>query len=485
MNLDVPGQLETATGHCAAELAWDEKLVEFVQTKAMDAPEVKSRLQAHERRSNIDYLYAVDNLLLVSGLHGLQDFKPLAYLQPLDEQEEMYWVKDGAWTCTDGKLWPAKRPCIKNKTTGKKRWCLPCQYQVGGERLEPRRLHVHSDQGPVGWSALTYLYKDFKVNGALEPDKYHITHGDCKKALQASGLYSLSLATSIVMKGKRGPFGGAGHLGSLQDCVKHWVSCTSSSDPVFLHFYQLICADKDMLHDGDFGSKSHKMKIFDGLKVDPVLTNVGEQTKHARWFAWFSSMRRCLLQGWNTLALAVCVFGMYKGWWKGPLSMALLATRMKYHSKDDAEVLANDEGGLVEHAMGQSVKQSNEEVKLHRGHFSHTLQFGGLVLIDGHSRHLAKLACFLVEPVEEDQALAITECKTRRGTLQWYIDAANSRHLRVLLEVVDSLKKFGTKDLMELAGNEPFEDEVIFTDLLPGLLYICACLSSSSTTLPG
>ena len=100
------------------------------------------------------------------------------------------------------------------------------------------------------------------MNGVLEPDRFHSVFNGAKKAMQAVGLWPLSLATTVVQKAKRGPFGGAGFLGSLKECVAHHSTVADHTDPVFVFFYERIslCFDGGRSH--DFGSRDHQEATY-------------------------------------------------------------------------------------------------------------------------------------------------------------------------------------------------------------------------------
>lgn len=167
----------------------------------------------------------------------LKDFN-IGLPRPLAEGEERHWVEgEGEEVeCVGGEVAQLSRPCVA-RDDHHREYEMPRAFCEDNTPLPPYRLHTHVDQGLVGWSFLVWAYRDFKVNGVLEPDKYHVTHGAAKKAMQASGLYPLTLATTIVMKSKRGPFGGGGFLGSLQVCVLYQSSIGDHTGAVFLYFY--------------------------------------------------------------------------------------------------------------------------------------------------------------------------------------------------------------------------------------------------------
>ena len=89
---------------------------------------------------------------------------------------------------------------------------------------------------------------------------------------------------------------------------------------------------------------------------------------------------------------------------------------------EEAEDAAGDH--FVEGAVGRSMKNSAYEQKLKRGNFSHTLQLTASVLSVRSHKHLIGAAVTVMRSFEEHQALSITMCTTRRGTLEWYKAAA-------------------------------------------------------------
>ena len=114
----------------------------------------------------------------------------------------------------------------------------------------------------------------------------------------------MTLATTVVQKCKRGPFGGGGFLGSLRERMAHWKTINPEGDAIYTHFYPYIAADFGLLEDVKYGSREHRALVLDLALTHPAIVNVGEATKHARWFAWFRSHRSALQEGWSVLCFA-------------------------------------------------------------------------------------------------------------------------------------------------------------------------------------
>ncbi|CAK0799274.1 unnamed protein product [Prorocentrum cordatum] len=275
------------------------------------------------------------------------------------------------------------------------------------------------------------IYKDVGVNGGIELDRWHITHGDAKKAMVQASIYAHTLSTTVVMKAKRGPFGGAGFLGSLSDCLDHWKEVVRGRpDPVFNFFYPWISEDLGQNDVVDYGSANHKQQIFDIAVAHPIVKNVGAETKHARWFAWFKAFRETLSEGWSVLCMAI--------WWPSPDAMEAMGAMYVANSHIDVDADSpQDDGALTAEAKSSSMKASAEEIKLKRGMFSHTLQFSGMVLINRKVKYICDIACYLIRPAEEYQAIGITQCKTTLGLEHYYVCAASGFHLQVLQEIVE------------------------------------------------
>ena len=64
------------------------------------------------------------------------------------------------------------------------------------------------------------------------------------------------------------------------------------------------------------------------------------------------------------------------------------------------------------------MKTNVEELQVRRSNCSNTLQFVGLVLGQPDNRSKCQMAVDVVRPIEEAQAVNITQCKMRRGGFQ-------------------------------------------------------------------
>ena len=282
---------------------------------------------------------------------------------------------------------------------------------------------VH-DQGPVGWPALTFMYRDLGVRGCLEADRLHILWTSVRQALHSAGLWGLTLSTTQCMKAKRAPFGEAGFLACIRETADHYFTVAATvDDPIFEWFYPMIAEEHKTLQDHDFGSRHHMQATWEKCKASPALRNVGECVKLARWFSWFASFRLHLSQEWATLAMIITVYGMHKTWWKDPVDMMRVADDIKslnpsVDGSDDEEL------ELASYRPAKSMAHNAEEVKLQHGKFKNKLMYTGLILIDRERKHLCDVMQELVSPIEQSQARDITVCKTRAGIMTWYIDAA-------------------------------------------------------------
>lgn len=157
-------------GLAAAELDWEQRLSKFVGIHQSEIAKKKSGLQ---RLSNLDIGVKLDHIPQMGGMDGLTRFVSARPLRPLDKDESRSWV-DGLVVEVLGASDPVELqlPCVAKGTS--RHYELPRSWASDGSEVSPTRLHVHHDQGPVGWPFLTWAFKDLHINGVLEPDRFHI-----------------------------------------------------------------------------------------------------------------------------------------------------------------------------------------------------------------------------------------------------------------------------------------------------------------------
>lgn len=112
-----------------------------------------------------------------------------------------------------------------------------------------------------------------------------------------------------------------------------------------------------------------------------------------------------------------------------------------------------------------------------RGSFSHTLQFSGLMLMCKGAKQLCDMSVALVRAIEEDQAMAISRSKTRRGCQCFYEDAAVGHHIAVLCRTVDDCQRYVAKLSAEFKANGPVVgDELVHRKVTKAAFHLCLAL---------
>lgn len=304
------GATDDQVGLAQSKAEWAEKLEAFVSEHA--SPVALARKGKGERAANKDYLLALDHMLQTLGKQGVSEFVCASRPRRLAQGERRYFVQAPGVLDTKGHELKVERPCVIELASGKRRFELP-QVLVDGRPAPQMFCHIWHDQGPVGWPALINLYRDIGVRGALEADRLHIGWGSARSALNATGLWGVLLCVTVCMKAKRGPFGGSGFLGSLSETAQWFFKTAGPSDPIFAWFYPSLCEDLGMASDLEYGTKAHAMLVFRKAEQSPILYNVGQGTKLARWFSWSQCFRLHFREHWSTFVMIVVVLGVHKG----------------------------------------------------------------------------------------------------------------------------------------------------------------------------
>lgn len=194
-----------------------------------------------------------------------------------------------------------------------------------------------------------------------------------------------------------------------------------------------------MVGDPEYGTKQHMDQVWARIQLSPVLTNVGDGAKLARWLSWFQCYRCHLQEHWSTFALVIVVLGMHKQWWSGPdealqMSRTCLAAEVAGECGEIGEPQEADEHAAT--SAAQTMKQSSEEVQALRNWLKNTLQFAGIVMVDRRNNRPFDVAHDIMRPLDESQAKSITQAKTRMGLHAFYVDSASEHHLVLVRDIM-------------------------------------------------
>jgi hypothetical protein len=318
------------------------------------------------RIGNIDFIVHLDHMVSSLGFGGYTEFCPHRRLGRNGPHQSRYWVDFGSAECMHGCLpLPATRSCINDEAQEKTWYEIPREL-VDGTPQAKKHIHMTHDQTPNGWPGLVCLYRDFGVRGNLEPDRYHNEWGGARKAMNQAGLGGLMLITTVCMKAKRAPFGGAGFLGSLSDTMKQYFLVCDYDDDVFQWFYPWICEVFSIIADVNYGTVAHMRMVWVKCQRSDAFDLIGEATKLARWFVWFKGHRESMRPVWPLFAMSVCIYGMYRKWWAGPDMMLETAASLK--CRDDAALFEDDgeddDSAFVDGTEGGAMRNNAEELKV-------------------------------------------------------------------------------------------------------------------------
>ena len=173
------------------------------ETEASEEPAVVET----RRKSNVQYVVAIDHALTAMHGVGLSAFEPRdPAVGPLDEHVRRYFVPLTDLMPTEaspGKYHETeRRSCLENTSTGARRLELP-----RGQGNLLRTLHVTIDEGSIGFPALLWLMNGVKLRMSFWPDPCHRISNNLAWAQDVSGLAVIRQETMVCMKLPTGPWG--------------------------------------------------------------------------------------------------------------------------------------------------------------------------------------------------------------------------------------------------------------------------------------
>ena len=156
-------------------------------------------------KANRDFLVSLDNQLRAVDL-SLASFAPQQRVKALDATEERYFVEEEDRASGLAR----KRSCVKNTTTGQRRYECPIVVKAG-HRHHPS-WHMTLDMGTIGWPGSTFLIYGLGIRGTQSWDRCHRVKNDVGDGVAEAGLGLIRLEFASLLTLRNGPFGrGANH----------------------------------------------------------------------------------------------------------------------------------------------------------------------------------------------------------------------------------------------------------------------------------
>ena len=399
-----------------------QKVAEGIKKKKA---KTESVLEPWENRlANKHWLWAMDNAIRGLTRGGLAQFIPdHPAPKSLKHTERRYFelVQPAV-----GNRSPRRRSFIFDSATGQSRFELIEDWEDDVQVPRPT-LHMHSDQGSIGWVGQQWLFLKAGLRGSGQEDDWHRRSNDAKLALVSSNLWLVVLQWCTVMNMLVGPWNGNAFYSYLKGAL-----ADDDNLPVMRHFYTLlyddICADHGEFG-VTFGSDEHFEHKFGQFRKLPLLQKKGSRVRMLRWFAWFRRARD-YAPNLNELLVVLLTVGLKRKWWANVSDTPLFASRhledndvgdgglqhVMLESCDVVEPGAGDAG--VAMALGhlkETVSGSSEELKRIRSKTKNGMHFAAQVIATKVQTCLFVMILEVFEPIVQWFDMDLTACKTKRG----------------------------------------------------------------------
>ena len=263
------------------------------QKRAREQPQPRFRVKAQQ------WISAVDKMLQVAGLKGLQHFEPP---QP---------------------------------TAG------PAQHRP--------LLTVHVDQGSDGWSACHYLAFKLGLRMMICFDPSHRAWNDARQALKDADLWGVVLLLTLVFNVDGGPWKEARWYHTCKEAVATYTQITTADQcPLFQHYLEPMLLDNGW--DEHLGNAEMGRTVFQSLPE--IFQRQSSRVSLTRWFQFLDSCSQHL-KVWHQRLVVQVFLGL-------DLGLKLQGASMTWKPGAENEQVPTAREGEQLRRLRQSCKNSLE-----------------------------------------------------------------------------------------------------------------------------
>ncbi|CAK0895039.1 unnamed protein product [Prorocentrum cordatum] len=399
------------------------------ESRQLDMLDTELGYDQMQRKANLAWMRALDNMLRAGCGKTLSDFVPRRRLAALGPGERREFVNV---QMPDGSM---ELRSVIQKEDGVR--CFELPRVVVANRRVHRIMHIALDQGSTGLPSLLWLALGKGLRCTVTWDLFHRLHNDMAEALALAGLTVIRLEFYQVLKMRKGPWNGDGNWNVLRGAAREMKTTLKADNALFEFLYEDLVQSRPALRNRvDVGSAEHLEASW--RYVCDELRSIGE----AAQFKWVDLM-------------GLMYVGFKRKWWNfanNPLlgDRALLedAGDEALPGEGEAEVdgdLAADHGGepdAAEHGPSDeklSMEAARKVVTEKRKHVAQILQFAGLTLANSLKCRLWQGMAHLPQPLEDFVGAAVVKVKTKQGLVELHRELTGG----VLVEVArDILLKF-------------------------------------------
>eukprot|EP00971_Amphidinium_carterae_P336242 6472491-Amphidinium_carterae.3 len=362
-----------------------------------------------QRKANSDFLLALDHMLYCGLGRGLKAFWCQQPPRGLVADELRYWLAG-----VNGRT----RACVKNMTTGAKRFELPVIAGKDGVALRPA-LHVVTDEGCVGRVALLYLMSRTCLRGTALGDPLHRHWNDTKLAIKSSSLWSVVQEYTCVFNVHMAPWNQSAFHSIIAQAGREYFEHCDESNRLYVHMYEEL-AEERSTSPMEWATSEHYTALWRSLTQSKHLRSEGDHVKLGRWYSFFKEAD-ARADRLAELQLILLYVGIQQGWWPDFESSPL------GHRESLKEELLQREAPLSAGAgSSRTVSLSNEQedLKQMRSSCRNTLEVVTRILGNTHRRRLLHCLRTAVAPFRECFQRLQTRIKTVRGRGETMVDWA-------------------------------------------------------------
>lgn len=255
--------------------------------------------------------------------------------------------------------------------------------------------------------------------------------------MKAACMWTFILEWVVVLNLPLGPWLGSAWHQTMRDGLASYMASHDWTCALFQSLYERIAFEFNDASPAVLGSEQHMKKIFDDVGSAKVFRTKGTRVKLSRWIsvwdAWaeFAPYRSAYL----LILSYVCLRqGVVKH--RDELPMFSSSASLASASAPDGHVVCPSRGvGALAQpaASGQEqrkeVRHSNDEVTKMRNKAKNTLHLALLILGDSRKVRIMTGMSLMMVPVRERCGQMITQLKTRRGAVEWWIGAQHPSHV--------------------------------------------------------